>query len=163
SEGTLGIITAAVLKLFPRPAERATAFVALDDIDRALDLFSLAQEHAGASLTAFEFLQRIVVEFVLRHISSTRDPFSQSYPWYVLLETSGLKPDGTAQEVMQALLQDASERGIIIDATIASSLAQARDFWRLREAVSEAQKPEGGVIKHDISVPVARIPEFIGR
>jgi FAD/FMN-containing dehydrogenase len=163
SEGTLGIITAAVLKLFPRPAERATAFVALDDIDRALDLFSLAQEHAGASLTAFEFLQRIVVEFVLRHIHATRDPFQKAYPWYVLLETSGLKPDGTAQEVMQALLQEAAERGLIVDATIASSIAQARDFWRLREAVSEAQKPEGGVIKHDISVPVASIPEFIRR
>ncbi len=163
SEGTLGSITAAVLKLFPRPAETTTAFVALADIEKALDLFSLASEHAGANLTAFEFMQRFPVDLVLAHIDGARDPFPATYPWYVLLEVSGLKADGTAQGTMERMLEDAAERGIILDAAVAASLTQARDFWRLREAVSEAQKPAGGVIKHDISVPVARIPEFIRR
>jgi FAD/FMN-containing dehydrogenase len=163
SEGTLGIITAAVLKLFPRPAETATALVALSGLDKALELFSLASDHAGGNLTAFEFMQRIVIELVLRHIEGTREPLVGAYPWYVLLEISGLKADGTAQAQMERLLQDAIEESIIVDATLATSLAQARAFWKLRESVSEAQKPAGGVIKHDISVPVARIPEFIRR
>lgn len=163
SEGTLGIITAAVLKLFPRPAETATAFVALPKLENALELFSLATGHAGASLTAFEFMQRFVMELVLHHINATRDPFASAYPWYVLLEVSGLKADGSAQALMERMLEDAGERGIILDAALATSLTQARDFWKLRESVSEAQKPAGGVIKHDISVPVARIPEFIHR
>lgn len=161
SEGTLGIITAAVLKLFPPPAEKITAFVSMPKLENALELFSIASDDAGPALTAFEFIHRYPLDIVLRNMPGTRDPFPTQYPWYVLLEVSGLKADGAAQTIMERVLEQAAERGLIVDATIASSLTQARDFWRLREAVSEAQKGEGGVIKHDISVAVSRIPEFV--
>jgi FAD/FMN-containing dehydrogenase len=163
SEGTLGIITAAVLKLFPRPVEKATAIVAMPDFKSALGLFSLAQDTAGTGLTAFEFMPRIVIDFVLKNLAGAREPFPTKYPWYVLLEMSGLKADGSAEQQMLGALEAATETGLIIDAAIAGSLAQARDFWRLREAVSEAQRPEGASIKHDVSVPVQRIPEFVER
>jgi len=163
SEGTLGIITAAVLKLFPRPAEKATAFVALPDIASALPLYSLAQETAGQSLTAYEVMAGIVLDLVLRHMPGTRDPFAARHPWYALIETSGLAADGAAERVLTDVLTAASERGIIADAAIAGSLAQARDFWRLRDSYSPAQKPEGGNIKNDVSVPVASIPELVAR
>jgi FAD/FMN-containing dehydrogenase len=163
SEGTLGIITAAVLKLFPRPAETATAFVALGRIDDALALFSLAGGDAGPALTAFEFIQRRPLEAVLAHVPGARDPFPTTYPWYVLMEVSGLRADGTAERLMEHIFGHAAQNELILDGVVAQSLTQAGDFWRLRESVSEAQKPLGGVIKHDISVPVARIPEFIRR
>jgi FAD/FMN-containing dehydrogenase len=163
SEGTLGIITAAVLKLFPRPAEKATAFVALPDPDTALALFGLAQDRTGHSLTAFEVMPNTVLALVLKHVPGARDPFSAKHPWYALLETSGLRADGAAERLLTETLQEAAERKLIADAALASSLAQARDFWRLRESYSEAQKPEGGNIKNDVSVAVARIPEFIER
>jgi FAD/FMN-containing dehydrogenase len=163
SEGTLGIITAAVLKLFPKPAEKATAIVALDKIGDALALFTLAQTAAGPAVTAFEFIPRICIEFVMRHVPSTREPFTRPFPWYALVEISGARPDGQAAREMEGILTDGVERRLVRDAALAGSLAQARDFWRLREGISEAQKPEGGNIKHDVSVPIARIPEFIAR
>jgi len=163
SEGTLGVITAAVLKLYPRPAETATAMVALSEISHALDLFSLAQETAGRSVTAFEFIPRICIEFVTRNIAGTREPFPKAYPWYVLLEISGAKADGQAAREMEDVLGQAAEHGLLLDAVLASSLAQARELWRLREGISEAQKSEGGNIKHDVSVPIARIAEFVER
>jgi FAD/FMN-containing dehydrogenase len=163
SEGTLGIITAAVLKLFPKPAEKATAIVALAEIGHALQLFTLAQNAAGPALTAFEFMPRICIEFVTRHVPGTREPFARPYPWYVLVEISGSRSDGEAAREMEGIMIEGAERGLVLDAAFADSLAQARDFWRLREGISEAQKPEGGNIKHDVSVPIARIPEFIAR
>ena len=163
SEGTLGIITAAVLRLLPRPAEMATAMVSLPSIDVALNLLAEAQSRAGSTLTAFEFIPRLMVEIVLKHIKGTRDPFPTPYPWYVLLEISGAKADGTAQAQMEDILVHASETGLILDAAIAQSPNQARDLWKIRESISEAQRPEGGNIKHDISVAVARIPEFLAR
>ena len=163
AEGTLGIITAAVLKLFPKPAEKATAFVALPDLACALPLYALAQETAGHGLTAYEVMAGIVLDLVLKHTPSTRDPFAMRHPWYVLVETSGLKADGAAERVLTEVLMRASDLGLVVDAAIAGSLAQARDFWRLRESYSPAQKPEGGNIKNDISVAVARIPDFIAR
>jgi len=163
SEGTLGVITAAVLKLFPKPAEKATAFAALPDLVSARSLFGLAQETAGTSLTAFELMARIVVETITRHAPGTRDPFPTAHPWYVLLETSGLKADGAAERLLTETLEAASERGLVTDAVVASSLSQARDFWRVRESYSEAQKPLGANVKNDVSVPVAAIPEFIAR
>jgi FAD/FMN-containing dehydrogenase len=163
SEGTLGIITAAVLKLFPRPAEKATAFVALPDIASALTLLNVAQQAAGTGLTAFEFIPRIVMDFVLKHTAGTRDPFPARHAWYALLETSGQKADGAAERVLTEILESATESGLLVDASIASSLTQTRDFWRLREAISEAQKHEGGNIKCDVSVPIPKIPEFIAQ
>lgn len=163
SEGTLGVITAAVLKLFPKPAEKATAILALPELSNAITLIGIAQETAGQSLTAFEFLPRTVLEMVLRNVQNTRDPFSEVHPWYVLMEISGAKPDGTADRVLSEILEAASEQGLITDARLAASLGQANDFWRLREGVSEAQKHEGGNIKNDVSVPIANIPEFIAR
>ena len=163
SEGTLGVITAAVLKLFPRPAESATALVALNEISHALDLFSMSQDAAGRAVTAFEFIPRILVDFVLRHIPGARDPFSQPHPWYVLMEISGSRPDGRAAAEMESILGDAAENGLLVDAVLANSLTQAKELWLLREGVSDAQRREGNNIKHDVSVPIARIPEFIAR
>ena len=161
SEGTLGIITAAVLKLFPRPAEMATGFVALDSLEAALELFRMAGKSAGTSLTAFEFMPRIAIEFVTRHVDGARDPLSEPAPWYVLIEISGSQADGGAQRRLEAILGEALEAEVIGDATLAASQAQRMAFWRIREDLSEVQKHEGGSIKHDVSVPIAGIPRFI--
>jgi FAD/FMN-containing dehydrogenase len=163
SEGTLGIVTAAVLRLLPRPAEKATAMVAIRSIEDALALFNMSLQAAGRGLTAFEFMPRLVIEFVLRHMAGTREPFAVTYPWYVLIEISGAEADGHAHRQMEGILTEATEQGLVIDTVIAQSLAHAKDLWRLREGISEAQKPEGGNIKHDVSVPIAAIPEFIQR
>ncbi len=164
AEGTLGIITAAVLKLFPKPVEKATAFVGLPDLDSALALFTLGQEIAGSSLTAFEVMKHIVLDTIVKHARGARNPFPASeHPGYALLETSGLTADGSAERLLTDTLMTASERGVITDAVVAGSLGQARDFWYVRESYSEAQKPLGGSIKNDVSVPVHAIPEFIRR
>jgi FAD/FMN-containing dehydrogenase len=163
SEGTLGIITAAILRLFPKPLSKSTALVALADLDRAVAFYSRAFERAASSLTAFEIIPRIGIEFVLRHFDGVRDPFVTPHPWYVLCELSHFCPDDQAAKRLETILSEASEAGEIEDAVVAASLGQAQDFWRLRELMSEAQKYEGGSIKHDIAVPVARVPEFIDR
>ncbi len=163
SEGTLGIVTAAVLKLFPRPAEKATAFVALEKLDAALDLFTLAQNTSLTNLTAFEFLSREGLEILVKNFPTNRIPMAERYPWYVLIEVSGARNDGQAGRELEAILTGAAEAGDITDAVIATSIAQATDFWRLREMMPEAQKPEGGSAKHDVSVPIAKLPEFIAR
>lgn len=163
SEGTLGIITAACLKLFPVPAERETAIVAFATPDAALKLFRRAEIEAGPSLTAFEFWADRAQEFALKYVSGVRDPFTDAYPWYALIELSHGGSGARAENAIEPLLTSAHGQGLILDATIARSLRQANDFWRLRESFSEGQKGAGGSIKHDISVPVARIPEFLAR
>ncbi len=159
SEGTLGIITGAVLRLFPRPAEQATAMVALDTLESALELLAHMQRRAGTQVTAFEFIPRLVAEFVLRNIKGARDPFQNAFPWYVLIEVSGMKADGSTTDLLESALMEASA----VDAVLASSVQQAKELWLLREGISEAQKYEGANIKHDISVPIPSIPEFIDR
>lgn len=163
SEGTLGIITAAVLKLFPRPVETATAFAALNGLDEIAKLFDLAKSRAGPALTAFEFVPRIAIDLLTRHIEGIRDPLSEPAPWYVLLEVSSGQPDGTALSSVESLLEVAFEDGAVLDATIAASDSQRAALWRLREEMSDVQKLEGGSIKHDVSVPVSLIPTFISR
>ncbi len=163
SEGTLGIITAAVLRLFPRPAEQAAAFVALERLEDVARLFEMAQARAGASLTAFEFIPRIAMDFLARHMPEVRDPLDAPHPWYVLMEVSGARPDGAAQALMETLLEGAFEAEIVRDGAVAASLAQAQAFWDLRERLSEVQKYEGGSVKCDVSVPLSRLPAFVER
>ena len=163
SEGTLGIITAAVLRLFPRPVERMTCIAGINDLERALAFFARTRESAATMLTAFEILPRIGVDFVLKHGSRTRDPLSAPHPWYLLFEFSSPRESDELQNIAEALLEAGIEASEIADAAIASSLTQAGELWRLRELMSEMQKHEGGSIKHDVSVPIALVPEFIAR
>ena len=158
SEGTLGIITAAVVKLFPRPHAMETAFIGVKSPREALALLNLAQELAGGAVKTFEIMPRFGLEIVLRHGSNVRDPLGAPHPWYVLLEIGA--QDDSGQTIM-SVLEAAMERELVDDATIAATLEQRKDFWRLRELMSEMQKMEGGSIKHDVSVPVAKVPEFL--
>jgi FAD/FMN-containing dehydrogenase len=163
SEGTLGIITAAVLRLFPKPVETVTAFAGLSRIETAPSFFARLYAGAGPALTAVEILPRMGLDFVLRHIESTRDPLPDPHDWYVLFELSSPRETAGLMSLAEALLGQAVEAGEIADAVVAGSLTQAQDLWRLREMMSEVQKHEGGSIKHDIAVPVARVPEFVAR
>jgi FAD/FMN-containing dehydrogenase len=157
SEGTLGVITAATLKLFPRPRSRAVAFLGLGDPANALALLNFVKDHAGPGLQAFELVPRIGLDLVLRHIPGARDPLGAVHPWYALVEIAGFV-EGEAERIGAAVFTQAMEAGLAQDAALAQSLDQAAALWRLRESLSEAQKREGGSIKHDISVAVERIP-----
>ena len=159
AEGTLGIITAATLKLFPKPRAIETAYVGLKSPAAALKLLTIAQGVAANALTSFELLSEMAVDFSVRHGIDVRDPLAEKHPWYVLMELSS--PGDDARTPLETILTRAMEEEIVDDAVIAASLAQRNNFWKLREEMSAAQKPEGGSIKHDISVPVAAVPEFI--
>ncbi len=161
AEGTLGVITGAVLKLFPRPVGHQVALAGMASVDDALKLFDRATDICGAALTGFELMARMGMEFTCRHTPGARDPLEGVHNWYVLVDISTSDSAETAERMMQALLEGAFEDGIVEDATIAASEQQAKDIWHMREAMSEAQKPEGGSIKHDVSVPVSRVPAFI--
>jgi FAD/FMN-containing dehydrogenase len=162
AEGTLGIITAAALKLFPNPRSVATAFVGLADPARALQLLTIARQFGGGGVTSFELIPRIGLDFVLAHARGARDPLGASHAWYVLIEISSPMTTGV-EESMASLLQEALEQGAIADASIAASQEQRLAFWQLRESLSEVQGKEGGSIKHDVSVPVGAAPEFLAR
>ncbi len=163
AEGTLGIITAAVIRLFPIPAEAATAMVGFATLQDAAAFFDRAYAFGATDLTAFEILPRIGIEFVTRHFEGTKEPLRDPHAWYALVEFSSANADAGLTKGVEGLLADALDTGEIADGTIARSVDQARALWRLREEMSEAQKFEGGSIKHDVSVPVADIPEFITR
>ncbi|MER0239156.1 FAD-binding oxidoreductase [Fulvimarina sp. MAC8] len=163
AEGTLGIITGAVLKLFPKPKGREVAYAGLKTPEDMLKLLGIAERRAGANLTAFEFLPRIGIEMSVKHTEGARDPLSEAHEWYVLVEVTSQRSEEEASGTLEALLSEGFEAGLVEDAVIAQSQAQADAFWTLREEMSWAQKPEGGSIKHDVSVPVATIPEFLNK
>lgn len=160
AEGTLGIITGAVLKLFPKPRSRATGFAGLASPEAALGLLDMALSHAGADVKSFELVPRIGVDFVLKHGADTRDPLAQEHAWYVLIELAS-QTDAALEATLENLLGEAIEKQFVEDAAIAASLDQRNDFWRLRELLSEVQKHEGGSIKHDVSVPISAVPAFL--
>ena len=163
AEGTLGVVTAAVVKLFPLPRARAPAFVGGDSPAAAIALLGALRERCGERVTGFELIARICLDLVLRHIPGSREPLPAAHPWYVLVELS----DSTGEEALGALLEGALaaalEAGHARDAAIAASGAQRSEFWKLREGISEAQKLDGVSIKHDVSVPVSRVPDLISR
>ena len=160
SEGTLGIITAAALKLFPRPRSRATAFIGLANPDKALALLRLARERIGQGVTSFELVPRIGLDFSLAYRPVLRDPLSSRHAWYVLIEIAS-QIEGGLDDAMTDLLGAALELDLIEDASLAASLDQRDAFWAIREDLSDAQKPQGGSIKHDVSVPVGAVPIFL--
>ena len=162
AEGTLGVITAAALKLFPRPRSRATAFVGLSDPAQALALLALAREHFGQGVTSFELMPRIGLDFTFAYRPALRDPLGARHAWYVLIEVAS-QIAGGLEEAMTGLLGAALELGIIEDASVAASLDQRAAFWAIRETLPDAQKPQGGSIKHDVSVPVGAVPVFLAR
>ncbi|MEM9705958.1 MAG: FAD-binding oxidoreductase, partial [Pseudomonadota bacterium] len=160
AEGTLGLVTGAVLKLFPMPLARSTAFVGLSSPHEAVSLLSLAQSGSGGAVTSFELISRQCMDLLMKHIPGVREPMAERFPWYVLLECSG--NDGAAlTNSVEGFLGRALEEGLASDAVIAANETQANDFWRMRHSISEAISGEGHGARHDVSVPTARIPAFL--
>ncbi len=161
SEGTLGVITAATLKLFPLPAAQVAAFIAVPSPEAAVELLALAQSHLGACLTAFELMSDLCIRLVEKHVDAARLPLGERSPWYVLLESSDSRSQEDASSAVEALLEQALAREMATDAALASNLSQFRALWALREDISESQGAEGKTIKHDIALPISGIASFV--
>ncbi len=162
AEGTLGIITAVVLKLYPKPKTRAAALIGLNTTRDALKVLEMTLSHSDG-VTSFEFLPRFAMEIVLKHGDGVRNPLEQQHPWYLLVELSSGDADGGLNETLLEVLERAFERNLISDAAVATSESQRLAFWQIRTLISEVQKHEGASIKNDIAVPVSAIPEFLQR
>ncbi len=163
AEGTLGLITAASLKLFPLSADTATALVGIDAPGQALELLARLRTAAGDQVTSFELIPRIGVEMTVKHVAGVANPLGFDCAWYLLVELSSPNPHQNLTALLTAELEDAASAGVVKDAMLATSLAQAQAMWKLRESVPEAQRRHGASIKHDVSVPVSAIPELIER
>lgn len=162
AEGTLGIITAATLKLFPRPARMEVAFCGIKSADDAVKFLGLAKQVSGGAVTAFELMPRMALEMVLEHVPGTRDPLTGEHAWYVVCEMSFGRADG-ARETLEDALGQGFEAGLIEDAAIAENDSQIHDFWRLRETIAEAERAHGKAVKHDVSIPVSKMPAFLSQ
>ncbi len=163
SEGTLGIITGAVLKLFPAPKSRATAIAAVPSPAAATSLLRHVEADSGGAITSFELMPRIGIEMVCAHVPDARDPLEAPSPWYVLVELSSGANGAELNTLLETSLQNAIERSWVTDAVVAQSDTQRAAFWQLREGMSDAQRHEGGSIKHDVSVPVSKVTLFLER
>jgi FAD/FMN-containing dehydrogenase len=163
AEGTLGIITAASLKLFPKLRAFATAFVAVPDPRAAVALLARLRDASGDRVSSFELIPRIAVDLTTRHIPGVRDPLDAPYPWYVLGELTSSREADRLEELLEQSLAGAMEEKLVLDAAVARDSRDRAAFWKLRETIPEAQRQDGGSLKHDISVPVASIPDFIER
>ena len=161
SEGTLGIITAATMKLFPLPAASLTAWAAVPSMEQAVELLGLSHRYLGAGLTGFEVMNQFALSLVDRHFPHLRVPLFRNSPWCVLLENSDSESEEHARARFEALLEEAMDKGLVTDAVVAESLSQARNLWHIRESITLAQAEEGLNIKHDISVPISAIPAFV--
>lgn len=163
AEGTLGVITAAVLKLVPKPRGREVAWVGVNSPDQALALLNLCLDRVGVGLTAFELMAETAVDFALAYVEGAARPLAGDWPWQILVEvSSGISPE-EARQRLEETLGEALEAELAGDVIVAESIAQAKTLWKLREEMSDAQGPQGGSIKHDISVPIASLPVFIER
>ncbi|MEP3244523.1 MAG: FAD-binding oxidoreductase [Sneathiella sp.] len=159
-EGTLGIVTKAVVKMYPKPAYQQVALIAIPDVEAAISFLGLARQMSGDQVTAIELIPRIGIEMVARHVPGMSDPMPTAYDWHILVElSSSVTKD--LKGLMESILEEGFNQDIVLDAIIPSSEAQQQKLWAIREEISGAQKPEGGSIKHDISVPIARIADFI--
>ena len=163
AEGTLGIVTAVVLKLFPMPVHRSTVLIAVESVDDAVELFSRTRRETSDFASSFELMSRVCVEAAFRNIPECADFFDRPYPWYVLMELGDSTREGISRQLNESFLETAFEDGIIIDAVLAASEKQSQQMWRLREAIVEAQLYEGKSIKNDVSVPLTCITPFIER
>ncbi len=161
AEGTLGIITAAVLKLFPRPRSQATALVALENPAASVELLGKLREAVGDRVTGFEIMSRVCLDLVFQHIPNMRDPMATPHPWYLLVELSDSTQGDTLSTMLEEALGECAEAGLLLDAVLAANETQRHDLWKLRENISEAQKINGVSIKHDVAVPVSKVPELI--
>jgi FAD/FMN-containing dehydrogenase len=160
SEGTLGVITGAVMKLYPKPKQKETCIVAFENVENCIDFFIRMSSYAGDALTAFEAMNSLAVSMTLEHISSIRYPFDQQYAWYALMELTSSRDGNDLRDAMETILGKAFEEGCVIDGVIAESESQRDNFWRIREAIPESQGYVGASIKSDISVPISRVAEF---